>query len=153
MKQLLLNVAKRFMFENPGKRAGLAELTRKLEQSKVTLLTRFAAAEGGEANRKKLRHIIAIERWGQRRLKVALGEPFVKDENYAYKPDRETSWQTLQTQFAATRDETIQLAWQLGGADPSQSVIHNDFGELSLTGWLAYLHSHANFEAKRVKPA
>ena len=150
MKQQILNLAKTFFFERPGKRAGLDMLKTKLQSSQTELETRFANAEGSDKDVKTLRHIIAIERWGQRRLRVALGEPLLEDENHAYKPAPDTSWQDLKEQFSQTRSDTLQLANELTGQE-SVRVPHNDFGPMTVLGWLAYLNTHANLESKRIR--
>ncbi len=141
------------MLERPAKSRSLGELTAKLQASGEELARRFAGAKGSEKNRDKLRHIISIERWGQRRLMVGLGEPFVADESRAYKPEPQTGWDALQGEFSQTRRETLRIADALAqkGVDPTVTVSHNQFGPLTLRGWLRYLETHASFEGKRIR--
>ena len=139
--------------ERPAQKLGLAGLRSKLAAEDTKLQTRFAEAGGSEAHRKTLRHIIAIERWGQTRLRSALGEPLRDDTNHDYKPDGAVPWAGLQGQFAETRAQTLQLVQQLVDAhiDPTKTVPHNQFGLLSVAGWLRYLNFHASVEAKRIR--
>ena len=141
------------MLERPASSRSLGELTATLQTSGEGLARRFAGAEDSDKNRRKLRHIISIERWGQRRLRVGLGEPFVTDESRAYKPAPDTDWSALQGEFSQTRGETLELADKLSqeGVDPTLTVPHNQFGPLTLRGWLRYLETHASFEGKRIR--
>jgi hypothetical protein len=153
MANPLLNLFKYLSFERPAARRSYGELAAALERSAAKLERRLAAAADTPTNRKQLRHIIAIERWGQRRLRVALGEPPVTDESDAYQPPSRTAVPELLALFAAARRETILLARQLEARriDPASSVVHNQFGILSVRAWLVYLHAHANREAQRVR--
>jgi len=100
-----------------------------------------------ERNYKRLNHIIGIERWGQQRLKVALGTPFVMDEYDGYRPPFGLSWNELQDMFNQTRLDTLALANRLNEQGAVQkTVFHNTFGEISTTHWLYYLRVHANSE-------
>ena len=141
------------MLERPAGSRSLGELAATLQASGEELARRFAGAEGSDKNREKLRHIISIERWGQRRLRVGLGETFVADESRAYKPAPDTEWSALQGEFSKTRGETLELADRLSqeGVDPTMTVPHNQFGPLTLRGWLRYLETHASFEGKRIR--
>ena len=141
------------MLERPASSRSLGELTATLQASGEGLARRFAGAEGNDKNREKLRHIISIERWGQRRLRVGLGEPFVADESRAYSPAPDTEWNALQGEFSQVRGETLELADRLSreGVDPTVTVPHNQFGPLTLRGWLRYLETHASFEGKRIR--
>ena len=93
-----------------------------------------------------LRHIIGIEKWGQSRLRVALGEPFVFDEYDDYRPSNGLSWNELQDEFAQTRAETLALISEIRDNDSYHSyrILHNEFGELSVDSWLFYLRIHAD---------
>ena len=104
-------------------------------------------------NRQQMRHVIGIERWGQRRLQTVLGEPAIHDEYNGYQPDAELDLAALRQEFAATRAKTLEIVntiQQKGLAD-SATANHNDMGDVSLKLWLRYLTMHANFESKRVK--
>ena len=151
MRKQIAGLAKTLFFERPGKRAGLESLQTKLQTTQANIEARLNAAAGSEKDIKTLRHVIAIERWGQRRLKVALGEELLEDENHAYKPESDTPWADLKRQFGQTREQTLALSNELRGKNLDVRVPHNDFGPMTLLGWLAYLNSHANLEAKRIR--
>lgn len=139
------------VMERPARRKGMVGLTKKLELAGKRLKDKFSKLEASESRQKTLRHIIAIERWGQSRLKVALGEALKEDENHSYKPDAATSWADLQALFAQTRAETLSIAKELTNSaiNPLTTVKHNQFGPISLLAWLRYLEVHASLEARR----
>jgi hypothetical protein len=152
LRDSFFGLAVAFFFERPARNHTLEELAAKLEQSGTQVATRFASAPETSANRKQMRHIVGIERWGQRRLRVALGEPPLSDEYDDYQPATDSRWEDLRTLFATTRQETVALARKLAsnGVDGADKVAHNQFGALSLRGWLHYLNVHANLESKRL---
>jgi hypothetical protein len=84
---------------------------------------------------------------------VALGEPFVQDEYNGYRPPRETGWEALKAQFEATRAETVALARALAAQPGAEAkrVRHNDYGDLSVGGWLNFLRRHAEFESRKLR--
>ncbi|MBL8162574.1 MAG: DinB family protein [Anaerolineae bacterium] len=103
-------------------------------------------------NRRILSHIVGIERWGQRRLSVFLGEPFVDEEYNIHRPPREASWSELRAQFHETRAQTLVLIDRIAAADPrDQRVLHNQWGLLSARGWLNYLNVHARGESLKMR--
>lgn len=138
--------------EWPGRRFTLGGWERALRRNGATLQQTLAQLPDSEQNRRVLSHIVGIERWGQRRLQVALGEPPVQDEYNGYRPARERTWTELQADFAETRAQLTALAQQFAKreatADPGP---HNDFGPLTISGWLRYLDMHANLEAKKMR--
>ena len=98
-------------------------------------------------------HIIGIERWGNSRLKVALGEPLMMDEYNNYRPAREATWHELKEELGKTRAQTVQLLGELesSNVDVSKTIAHNQHGDLSIKGWVRYINMHADFESKRLK--
>lgn len=136
----------------PGRKRSFAEWAQKLAQDGETIVGRVAAKQTPTASA-TLRHIIGIERWGQRRLQVALGEPLVQDEYDGYQPDANTDWATLLDAFRTTRQTTVTLAQQLaaGAVSDQVLVLHNQFGPLPLRAWLSYLDTHANLESRRIR--
>ncbi|MCJ7624103.1 MAG: hypothetical protein MUO76_11415 [Anaerolineaceae bacterium] len=93
-------------------------------------------------------HIIGIERWGQRRLRVALGEPFELDEYDEYQPSEDLGWEELIDTFHNARRETAALAKAMGERGDAHIYIrHNQFGDLSVRSWFRYLDMHANIES------
>ena len=100
-----------------------------------------------------LRHIAGIERWGQSRLRVFVGAPFVRDEYDGYQPGTTLSLDEQRAFFRTTRQETIALAQTLAAAKiaDTATVVHNDLGPLTARGWLCYLEMHARFEMKKLR--
>lgn len=144
-------ITNRFL-EHPFRNLTAEQMAERLELDGRTMERTFAAAKDGEANRKLLSHITGIERWGQSRLRVALGAALTMDEYDGYRPPREADWIALQDAFHSTRQETVALARQLG--QPIAAGVktpHNQFGPLTARSWLRYLDIHANMEAKKLK--
>lgn len=148
--QRLIGAMRRPMAERHAKGKALTELAGELKASGEALDARFAQAPDSGANREALAHWIGIERWGQRRLQVALGEPLVIDAYHGYRPDKEQGMAHLRDAFAQTRADTLALIDRLqdAGVDPATTVRHNDLGDLSVAGWLAYLLQHPEQESK-----
>ncbi|MBK9051377.1 MAG: DinB family protein [Chloroflexi bacterium] len=142
-----------FLFlEWPARRHTVRQMAQTLERSGIALSQRFAQLADNERNRQVLNHIIGIERWGQSRLRVALGDAFVPDEYNGYRPARESDWPTLKQQFTETRAQTTALAHELDKAGVTKRKIrHNMYGEISVKGWLRYLNVHANLESKKMR--
>lgn len=147
--------ANHILLENPGRRKSLDEWAQTLQRTKTRLAKRLAAAKGDEAhNRAILNHIIGIERWGQRRLRVFLGQPSVRDEYDGYRPRKGQTWPELVAEFEATRDETVAIVEQLAAVPEETlppSVNHNQHGALSVYAWLRYMDMHASWEARRIR--
>lgn len=140
------------LIERPAGRLSLADLADSLEENGRQIEERLAQAQDNPANRDALCHIVGIERWGQSRLRVALGEPLTMDEYDGYRPASDLDWEALQAEFPAARQDTLALVAQLDEAGAAeQRVPHNDFGQLSARGWLFYLNMHAKLEGRRVK--
>jgi hypothetical protein len=140
------------LIERPARKRTLAQLAARLAATGQQMEQRMAKAGDTPHNREKARHVIGIERWGQRRLQVALGEQLIIDQYHGYRPAPDLDWQELRSEFHATRRETIALAHRIeeAGAD-NVHVPHNDFGDLSVRGWLRYLDVHASIEGKQIK--
>lgn len=139
------------MVERPGRKVPLAAWAQKLAESGEAISTRVATVQTPQAAT-VLRHITGIERWGQRRLQVALGEPLLQDEYDGYQPAT-ADLATLREEFRTTRQATVALAQKLAAAGVSDQVKirHNQFGPISVRGWLSYLNTHATFESKRIR--
>lgn len=153
MKNWIQSAVTGLLLERPGQKRTIDEHATALDRLGMELQALYAAAPDTPANREQLRHIIAIERWGQRRLRVFLGEPPDDEDSNAYRPPADLDWETLQTLFAETRAETVRLATALAQAqpDPSATVTHNQYGKLTVLGWLHYLGAHASLESKRIR--
>jgi hypothetical protein len=150
---ILMRWGAQLMIERPVRKLSLAELIAQLEQSAKQITDNLDTCSDTINNRHFLGHIIGIERWGQRRLRVALGEPFLAEEFDHYRPSTDSTWDDLKEEWITTRQATITLASSLVQANvPSESkIIHNQYGPLSIKGWLRYLDVHASGEGKRVK--
>ncbi len=133
-------------FENPANRKSFAQLRSSLESNGSRLRSRL---ESGQANSKLLSHVIQIERWGQNRLRSTLNEvPFELDGSSRYAPGAALGWSELRLEFDKTRQATLELVDRLERANPGP-VAHNQFGPISVKGWLGYLNAHANMEVQR----
>lgn len=139
--------------ERPARRAGAERLAERLEASLPPLAARFAAAADEAAAATTLRHVIGIERWGQRRLRVALGEAaYVRDEHHGDKPSDTLPLAALVDELRATRAETVALGHRVAAEGRSGvAVEHNAMGSLTGAGWLRYLQLHGDLESRRVK--
>ena len=100
-----------------------------------------------------MRHIIGIERWGQRRLATILGESAIDDRYDRYQPDAVLDWDALGQFLARTRLETIALGRTISerGIGDNQTARHNDAGVLNAREWLQYLNIHSRIEGFRMR--
>jgi hypothetical protein len=146
MANIFTSLIGRLVFET---QKGVPDLRLELEASSSKLSTQFLNVEDTDQNRRLLSHIIGIERWGQRRIRVALGEAFVMEEYDGYRPPRETNFDELRHEFSQTRSKTLELAGKLVNVADTK-VLHNTWGKLSMRGWLRYLNAHANLHAQRI---
>ena len=148
--QRLIGLARRPMAERAARGKGLEQLAAELETSGTFIDARLARAHDTPGHRDAIAHWVGIERWGQRRLRVALGDPFIEDEHHPHRPDEAVGVEALRRAFAETRAETVALVHHLreAGVDPATTVRHNDLGELTVRGWLAYLIQHPEQESR-----
>ena len=152
LKDSIAQLIAGLFLENPAKSKSFAQLRSALASSGVQMRARL---ESGKANPELLRHIIQIERWGQNRLRSSLGEVrYDMDRSGNFAPDAALGWDELKSEFARVRQETLEIAQWLELANPPpQAVVHNQFGLLSVKGWLRYLNVHASTELRRLRPA
>lgn len=131
----------------------LDDVIQSAKESRQTIDEHLAGKPDTPQNREQMRHVIGIERWGQRRLKTMLGEPPVQDEYDGYQPSAELALDALRAEFHATRTETLSIVDDIKkkGVAETAKANHNGMGDVSLKLWLRYLTMHANFESKRVK--
>lgn len=153
MRTFFLSVIRTLFFEQPARRRDYARLAADLEAGARELDARLAAAADTPTNLRLARHIIGLERWGQRRLRIALGDPPVSDEMDGYEPPPTPHLSDLRATFAATRRETLVLVRQLElrHIPGDLQIPHNQFGPLTVRGWLVYLNQHARLEGRRLK--
>jgi hypothetical protein len=144
-------VAGQLLVEMPVAFSPLERQIKALETSGNALAKQLETVPDSAENHKILAHIITIERWGTRRLKVVLGEAFVRDASSDHAPDPDLSWDDLRQLFAETRQELLEVAQGLGQRAKGFPVEHNQFGPLSGAGWLRYLNVHAFIESRQFK--
>lgn len=148
----LLELGTNLVLEWPVRKKSTKFLINKLSLSGKTIISILREAEGFPGEEEVLRHVIGIEKWGQRRLKVALGEKLVEDEYDLYRPPYSMPWAKLIDEFADTRARTVQLAKEIELLGQDEAVIpHNDWGDLTVRQWLRYLEIHAHFETGRIR--
>lgn len=151
---LIAKIFRTVMIDRAAGQKSAADLRADLAADKATLAAQLAGAADDDTARKQLAHVIGIERWAQSRLKVALGEgQLVMDEYDGYRPAKGPPLAELAEEFAAARDESIAIADRLASVPniETQTVTHNDMGEMRVRSWLQYLISHAGFELRKVK--
>lgn len=155
MLMRILSALLRRYTEREAKKHTIAEWRSKLDESQQGLADRFARSPGSEANLRQARHVIGIERWGQRRLRSALGEPLDMGEYDPYSPDDLVKMTDLQEAFLTARAETLRVIDELQKAaiPPDHLIPHNDMGNLTVRGWLHYLNEHALREGMRIRPS
>jgi hypothetical protein len=151
LKRAIFTSAGKLFFDGPALKQTLGEHAGTLRRSGDELVARLSASSGDSAQAAKLRHVIGIERWGQARLRVLLGEPFIAGGHRPYLPSADTGWDQLVRDFAAMRAETVAIAERLAAAPSTRTVSHDQFGELTAHGWLRYLDGHAARELRGVR--
>lgn len=142
------------VLEKPAGRSSFTDLGQGLERGGLYLTQRAEKAADTPENREVLTHIIGIERWGQNRILVALGQKeFVRDEYRSYRPPEGTSLPQLRNLLSQTRSRTVDLARQLHHSPPDDDFVveHNGLGPLTAKGWLRYLTQHADLESRRLR--
>ncbi len=137
------------LIEGPGRRRSFDQLHAQFMQTGPRIEERIRNAHNPNAE-KTIRHIIGMERWGQRRLRTALGEPLVMDEHHPYKPDAGLGMEALLDAFQTTRQDTLALVRQLERSGFQGRIPHNGLGPLTVKGWLQYLNMHADLESRRL---
>ncbi len=135
-----------FVTEWTAKNLSYAALDGRLRRSGEHVERKFTGASDIPPNLEAAKHIVGIERWGQRRLRVALGESLVMDEYESYRPETSSSMPELTELFRQTRQETRDLLQRLQNAGVSleQKIPHNELGETTVRGWFIYLAQHGS---------
>jgi hypothetical protein len=146
--QKLIGLGLRPIAERRARGRDFEAAARDLERAGARIDAHLTGTPDTPANREAIAHCVGIERWGQRRLQVALGEPLDEGGHRPYRPALELGVDGLRAAMAETRAGTVALARELAAArvDPTTTVHHDDLGELTLGGWLAYLEQHASRE-------
>ena len=149
----LRKFAAELILRRPARKRSLPQQLSALAKAGEKLQARMARAAATDANRAALRHIIGIERWGQRRLRTLLGEPAITDEYDGYQPAADLDWSALREAITATRRETIALGLQIEERQIGDTITakHNTLGEMTTREWLRYLAIHAYAESFRLR--
>ena len=150
----IFEVAGQVFVDIPAKFRPLKQHIKALERSGDVLFKQLETLSDTPDNHKVLAHIITLERWGTHRVRVLLGEAFVRDTSSDFAPDPDLSWDDLRQEFADTRQELLEVAQALealGSRAKGFQVEHNQFGPISGAGWLRYLNTHAFLESKKFK--
>lgn len=147
----IAHIVARLVFDKPAREYTLAQLATRMEESGQRLEQLLETTTDTYAHYDCLAHIIGIERWGQRRLRVVLGEPLIMDEYDSYRPSVALFWDNLRNEFPTTRQQSIALIHELeqAGVDQTVAVRHNELGVMTVHGWIRYLDMHANLESKK----
>jgi hypothetical protein len=153
VKQMIFGVAGRLFWERPGTQRNFTDHVARLEGTADEIVTRAQGAQPTDRNREWLVHLVGIERWGQRRLQVGFGDPYIAEEYDGYRPALDAPWPDLIAQFQETRAETVALArrYAANEGDTEVQINHNDFGGLTPGGWLEYLRVHAALTVKLIR--
>lgn len=152
LSKLLLRAFGFLVVELPARWKNMATIIKRLEANGKRQAQQLHQIRPTAENREIVRHVICIERWGQSRLEVLLGEPLKMDESDGYAPEPDLSLAELQQAFVATRERTVGLARQLQNEPRAQAhAPHNDSGPLSARGWLRYLLNHARKELREIE--
>jgi hypothetical protein len=143
----------RFFLEVQVANRSYDRIARQLQSSQKGVSDRIFNASEKHNNHKLARHIVGIERWGQHRLRCALGEPLVLDDVDGYILKESHSGGHIAQDFDIARRETLALVQVLGATAgiEKQKVQHNELGPLSVKGWLMYLNAHAEIESKKLR--
>jgi hypothetical protein len=146
-------IYRKLMIDRKCKDFTLAELQANLEKGKESVLRRHANAADNEKNRALMCHVIGIERWGQSRLQVLLGDPLIEEEYDNYAPADSLTMAELGETFEEVRERLLRLLSELHKANIALTATtpHNQMGNMTLRSWLHYLSFHAVFEADRMK--
>lgn len=153
VKELIQGAIVGFLIETPGAKRNLQEWISQLERDVQGIEARVASAKSAQKAQIVLRHITGIERWGQQRLRVFLGEPLRNDEYDGYRPATDLTTDQQLAEFRQTRAETVDIVRKIvaAGNGAERKVLHNQIGPLTLRGWLRYLDMHANWESKKIR--
>ena len=152
MANILIRCFAWLLFERNTKGKSYADNKRQLEESATLVQSMIDEASDNEKSRQELLHIIGMERWMQSRMKVVLGEPFTQEEYDGYRPPEDAGWQDLKQAFIQTRHDSYDICDALAtkNVDGSQTVTHNQLGELSIRAWMEYMLIHSRDHAKRM---
>ncbi|MFN8444607.1 MAG: hypothetical protein U0175_27730 [Caldilineaceae bacterium] len=153
LREQVQGIVAALFVERPGAKRSLAEWSDQLAADGRTIDNHVAAAKDAIKAQTVLRHMTGIERWGQQRLRVFLGQPLIVDEYDGYRTATNLSTEEQRVEFRKTRAETVEIVRKIAALKPdlTNKVLHNSFGPLTARGWLRYLDMHANLESKKIR--
>lgn len=141
-----------FIFDRPAQKYSKDAILGRLEQQQTQLLEKFRNCPQTPRNAAVFTHIIGIERWAHTRLRTRLGGPLRANEEYdSYRPPNSTPFHELAKQFEEARNDTIAIARAIPAEDYKQRIPHNQWGQLTVSGWFHYLIVHAWAESQKVR--
>ncbi|RLT32014.1 MAG: DinB family protein [Chloroflexi bacterium] len=149
---LLHNIAG-LMFERPTRGLTAAVVLRRLEQSQPVFAQQIEQCADSHKNRALLGHIIGVERWAQARLRQCVSGPTAPDESDAYVPAPDVSFADRVADALRTRSDSVALLGELidAGVPLTRTIIHNQFGALTVAAWFHYIAMHSMLEAKKMR--
>ncbi len=149
----LFGIVLHWAAERTARHMSPTQIDERLQRSGTYVEQKMASAPDLPGNVEAAKHIIGIERWGQRRLRTALGEPLVMDEYDSYRPEALNNLPALTEQFREARNETRQLLKQLqnAGVSMEQQIPHNELGPTSIRGWFIYLAQHGSRDSLGIR--
>ncbi len=140
------------LFELPTRKKNATQLAQALKKSGQTIIAHLNGVEGNLRQEEVLRTMIGIERWGQRRLKVAMGGQLVEDTYEAYLPSHSRAWRHLLDDFSEERQDTVELAKDIDmDGDLDTKIPHHDWGPLSPLAWIKYIEKQTGFECRKIR--
>ena len=153
LREQIFNTIAKLFFERPNLKKSLQQISQEMEATGKTIDENAGSTPKTEQAQKTLRHISGIERWAQRRMRVFLGEEFNNEEYDDYRPSTDLSLDEQREFFRNVRQDTITLIQEFIDADISltERVKHNDLGPFTVRGWLGYINTHANIEARPLR--
>lgn len=128
------------------------QLADQLAASRDYLLPKVMAAKDTPGNREALNHWVGIERWALDNAR-SWEHPHDPRPYHPFRLPSGASLAELQQAFASAREESIVAAREFDrtGVDPAASVVHKDFGPLTVTEWLEYIDDHSRREVIRLR--
>jgi hypothetical protein len=152
LMSFLLHAVGGLFFDRPAQRYTKDALLGRLETQQTKLVEKFRSSPQTPRNASVFTHIIGIERWAHTRLRTRLGAPLRATEEYdQYRPPNTTPFYELAKLFEEARNETIAIARAIPVDEYKQRIPHNQWGQLTVAGWLNYLIVHAWAESQKVR--
>ena len=149
----LLHKIAGLMFERPTRGVPATELLQRLEQSQQDFGQHLQQYADTHKNRALLGHIIGVERWAQARLRQCISGPSAPDESDAYVPAPNVLFCDLLTDARRMRSDSVALYRELidAGVPLTRTIVHNQFGPLTVAAWFHYIATHSMLEARKMR--